>query len=178
MWQWNLNAKSEIEGLWPYDFDGFWYKLQKLHRLKRRLYFCLLDCDYNRLSIFVKFANMQNQVFPDEILLKIFSYLHYPDLGRCAQVSKKMQSVCFDESLKYHLMIDAYQNYSPFIKVLLQVNNFQTRSLCSPFYQKNWQIFQRSWEKDIIFGGHLNKTDIGPSYFVRALGRIFVQILW
>lgn len=67
---------------------------------------------------------MQNQLFPDEILLKIFSYLNYPDLGRCAQVSKKMQSVCFDESLKYHLMIDAYQNYSPFIKVLLQSKEF------------------------------------------------------
>ena len=86
---------------------------------------------------------MQNQLFPDEILLKIFSYLNYPDLGRCAQVSKKMQSVCFDESLKYHLMIDAYQNYSPFIKVLLQVTNFRKVPLA-----QNFREFSRTtWTK-------------------------------
>ena len=142
VWQWNLKTKSEVEGLGPNDFERILYEFRRLHKIIRISYFlCVIvitiaSLNHQRISttyFLWNLLNMQNQLFPDEILLKIFSYLNYPDLGRCAQVSKKMQSVCFDESLKYHLMIDAYQNYSPFIKVLLQVTNFQKSPFSSKF---------------------------------------------
>ena len=137
MWQWNLKTKSEVEKLGPNDFEKILYEFRRLHKIIRisyRLPTKALNHQRIHTTQFLwNLLKMQNQLFPDEILLKIFSYLNYPDLGRCAQVSKKMQSVCFDESLKYHLMIDAYQNYSPFIKVLLQVTDFQKSSFSSKF---------------------------------------------
>ena len=36
---------------------------------------------------------------PDEIILKILSYLSIKDLGQCAQVSKRFQKICYTESL-------------------------------------------------------------------------------
>ena len=39
--------------------------------------------------------------FPDEILLKIFSYLNIFSLKKCAQASKRLQSIALDSSLDY-----------------------------------------------------------------------------
>ena len=36
---------------------------------------------------------------PDEVLLKIFTYLNIEDLAQCAQVSKRSRNICKDESL-------------------------------------------------------------------------------
>ena len=36
---------------------------------------------------------------PDEVLLKIFTYLNVEDLAQCAQVSTRMRNVCKDEFL-------------------------------------------------------------------------------
>ena len=36
---------------------------------------------------------------PDEVLLKIFTYLNIEDLAQCAQVSIRMRNICKDESL-------------------------------------------------------------------------------
>ena len=39
--------------------------------------------------------------FPNEILLKIFSYLNIFSLKKCAQASKRLQSIALDSSLDY-----------------------------------------------------------------------------
>ena len=41
---------------------------------------------------------MDNMPFPDEIILKILSYLNIFDLAKCAQVSKQMMNICEDDN--------------------------------------------------------------------------------
>ena len=38
---------------------------------------------------------------PNEIVIKIYSYLNILDLAECAQLSKRMRSLCFHHSLGY-----------------------------------------------------------------------------
>ena len=45
---------------------------------------------------------MENLPLPDEILLKIFSYLSFKDIGSCSQVCKRTHEICHDKSLKYN----------------------------------------------------------------------------
>ena len=43
----------------------------------------------------------QNFELPNEIVIKIYGYLNILDLAECAQVSKRMRSLCFHQSLGY-----------------------------------------------------------------------------
>ena len=43
----------------------------------------------------------QNFELPNEIVTKIYSYLNILDLAVCAQVSKRMRSLCFHQSLQF-----------------------------------------------------------------------------
>ena len=46
---------------------------------------------------------MENLPFPDEIILKILSYLSTFDLAKCVQVSKGLNKICKDKKFKqYH----------------------------------------------------------------------------
>ena len=42
-----------------------------------------------------------NFELPNEIVIKIYGYLNILDLSECAQVSKRMRSLCFHHSLGY-----------------------------------------------------------------------------
>ena len=42
-----------------------------------------------------------NFELPNEIVIKIYSYLNILDLAVCAQVSKRMRSLCFHQSLQF-----------------------------------------------------------------------------
>ena len=44
---------------------------------------------------------MENLPFPDEIILKILSYLSLGELIQCARVSKRLNALCEDKSLSY-----------------------------------------------------------------------------
>ena len=44
---------------------------------------------------------MENFLFPDEILLKIFGYLGLSELIQCAKVSRRFNTICKDNSLSY-----------------------------------------------------------------------------
>ena len=44
---------------------------------------------------------MENFLFPDEIVLKIFGYLNLGQLIQCARVSKRFNNIIKDKSLKY-----------------------------------------------------------------------------
>ena len=42
-----------------------------------------------------------NFKLPNEIVIKIYSYLNILDLALCAQISKRMRSLCFHQSLEF-----------------------------------------------------------------------------
>ena len=44
---------------------------------------------------------MENFLFPDEIVLKIFGYLGLNELIQCAKVSRRLNTICKDKSLSY-----------------------------------------------------------------------------
>ena len=44
---------------------------------------------------------MENLPFPDEIVLKILDYLSLGELIQCARVSKRLNTICKDHSLRY-----------------------------------------------------------------------------
>ena len=44
---------------------------------------------------------MENFLFPDEIVLKIFGYLGLSELIQCAKVSRRFNAICKDKSLSY-----------------------------------------------------------------------------
>ena len=44
---------------------------------------------------------MENLPFPEEIVLKILSYLSLGELIQCARVSKRLNRICKDKSLSY-----------------------------------------------------------------------------
>ena len=44
---------------------------------------------------------MENFLFPDEIVLKIFGYLGLGELIQCSKVSKRFNTICKDNSLGY-----------------------------------------------------------------------------
>ena len=53
---------------------------------------------------------MENLPFPDEIILKILSYLNIFDLARCAQVSKQLVNVCEDKEFQYCELKKRFKN--------------------------------------------------------------------
>ena len=54
---------------------------------------------------------MENLPFPDEIVLKILSYLNIFDLAKCAQVSKQLKNICEDKEFQqYHEMKKIFKN--------------------------------------------------------------------
>ena len=46
-------------------------------------------------------AGMENLPLPDEIVLKILGYLDLGDLKKCARVSKRLNNICKDDSLRH-----------------------------------------------------------------------------
>ena len=50
---------------------------------------------------------------PNEVLLKIFSYLEVQDLGRCATLSKRFQKIAYEKSLWQKLPINLYSKLVP-----------------------------------------------------------------
>ena len=64
-------------------------------------------------------SSIARDEFPQEIWLKIFSYLKILDVAKCAQVCKWMHGICLDRSLKYHAVQKTYLTTSTkFIKTL------------------------------------------------------------
>ena len=47
-----------------------------------------------------RMAGMENLPLPDEIVLKILGYLDLGDLKKCARVSKRLNNICKDRSLR------------------------------------------------------------------------------
>jgi len=58
-------------------------------------------------------ANIQLDDIPDEIILKILSNLDITDLLRCAQVSKRINMICIDETLYHEVNLSRSECISP-----------------------------------------------------------------
>ena len=60
------------------------------------------------LAAFSKQRNQQQHLrdIPDEIILKIFSYLSIQDLGKWTKMSKRFRNICWDQSLPYGEMTE------------------------------------------------------------------------
>ena len=53
----------------------------------------------------------KNLPFPEEIILKILSYLNIFDLAKCAQVSKQLMNICEDKEFQqYHELKKTFKN--------------------------------------------------------------------
>ena len=61
--------------------------------------FYLLEPTVN--TVLCCMVGMENLPFPDEIVLKILSYLSLGELIQCAKVSKRLNRICKDKSLSY-----------------------------------------------------------------------------
>ena len=46
---------------------------------------------------------------PDEVILKLFSYLSIQDLGNWTKVSKRFRNICWDKALPYGEMKNIYE---------------------------------------------------------------------
>ena len=57
-----------------------------------------------------RMAGMENLPLPDEIVLKIFSYLNLGQLIQCARVSKRFNNIVKDKSLNYTSMMLAMKD--------------------------------------------------------------------
>ena len=52
-------------------------------------------------TVLCRMVGMENLPFPEEIVLKILSYLSLGELIQCARVSKRLNRICKDKSLSY-----------------------------------------------------------------------------
>ena len=60
-------------------------------------------------AVFKKKKQKQLIDLPDEVILKLFSYLNIKDLGCWTKVSKRMRNICWDKALPYGQMKKKYE---------------------------------------------------------------------
>ena len=64
---------------------------------------------------------------PNEVLLKVFTYLNIRDLGYCAQVSKRLGDISIDESLWQKINVFNKVVPTGFIQHILKVRKSQKK---------------------------------------------------
>ena len=63
------------------------------------------ESSFQKISLLILELSLNG--LPDEILLKLFSYLRPKDLGRCLQVCKRFNQIAKDESIWKNIIISA-----------------------------------------------------------------------
>ena len=95
-----------------------------VRRLKDKKYFAKVGgVKFTMLSLLKAFSKQKNQQqhltnIPDEIILKIFSYLSIQDLGNWTEVSKRFRNICWDKALPYGEMIKKWNGKDPYLHQL------------------------------------------------------------
>jgi hypothetical protein len=85
---------------------------------------------------------LENFLFPDEIVLKIFGYLGLGELIQCAKVSRRFNTICKDNSLGYRssmLIMKAIQSLGK--KVMEK--DFQEQWLKGNFWDQRVTLWRR-----------------------------------
>ena len=102
---------------------------------------------------------MENFLFPDEIVLKIFGYLGLNELIQCAKVSRRFNAICKDESLSYRssmsIMKDLGVEDQKRINAILIARPEMTKVVIDSVY----------WEEDngkILSGAMAKRKFLGP----------------
>ena len=100
------------------------------------------------LSLFGAFFKQRKQRqqhltdLPDEVILKIFSYLSVKDLGNWTKVSKRLRNICWDKALPYGQMKKKYEKekdpYEDYLTLLKNLLVDMKRPNCN-----EWQNFER-----------------------------------
>ena len=70
----------------------------------------------------MKISSLQLESLPDEMLLKIFSYMNMQELLQYGQVSKRIRAICSDESFWEHIHLEQKKVKAEFIKFILERN--------------------------------------------------------
>ena len=79
---------------------------------------------------------MEKLPFPDEIILKILSYLNIFDLAKCAQVSKQLMNICEDKKFQqYHELKEIF--------VDTEINQREFKKL-----SKKYRSIEREWKQN------------------------------
>ena len=84
-----------------------------IHRGKR---------EKSTMSKRLKRSSFQLENLPDEILLKIFSYIDFQELLQCGQVSKRIRTICSDKSFWEDIFLSRKKVKAEFIKSILDRN--------------------------------------------------------
>ena len=68
-----------------------------------------------------KISNFQLENIPDEIILKVLNHLDIKHLFRCAQLCKRIYSICQDSSVYQHVNLSGYESIpTKFVKFVLE----------------------------------------------------------
>ena len=67
-------------------------------------------------------SNLKFEHLPNEVILKVLSYLKIEEIVRCHQVSKRIKSICHDESLWKNINLHLC-DFVPAILLQLVLNN-------------------------------------------------------
>ena len=79
---------------------------------------------------------MENLPFPDEIILKILSYLNVFDFAKCAQVSKQLMNICEDKKFQqYHELKEIF--------VETEINQREFKKLSTKY-----RSIERDWKQN------------------------------
>ena len=70
----------------------------------------------------LKRSRLELESLPDEMLLKIFSYMNIQELLQCGQVSKRIRTICSDKSLWVVINLFQKKVKAEFIKLILDRN--------------------------------------------------------
>ena len=70
----------------------------------------------------LKRSRLELESLPDEILLKIFSYIDFQELLQCGQVSKRIRTICSDKSFWENIFLSQKKVKAEFIKSILDRN--------------------------------------------------------
>ena len=65
-------------------------------------------------------AGWENMPFPNEIIVKILSYLSLKDLNQCAQVSKRLRNICQNKMILKYLVQFQEQEEKKGAKIITQ----------------------------------------------------------
>ena len=111
---------------------------------------------------------------PEEVLLKIFGYLHLPDLLRTVSpVCRKFRNVCHCPGLWRHFRFDVFYNKSRFDHIFQHAHYFRSLSFVSYVGQLKMEVPEQYIEDGFCRCTQLRELDISYSHSIVNLTFLF-----
>ena len=104
---------------------------------------------------------MENFLFPDEIVLKIFGYLGLGELIQCSKVSKRFNTICKDNSLGYRTSMLIMKD------LMVEDQKYLSKILIARPELTKVEIHSVSWKGDgeSLSGAMAKKKFLGPKRY-------------